>query len=329
MPAHDSRMPMQNLSAECTYRVRSQDELNGLALDLIQTLQQSYEPGRDRVITPQNVYQPGRETGRNALEAFMEQVLAPGSGVEGVEHLDRCLAELAAGRSVIFLPEHRGNLDVPSFSVLLRRSYPRAREIQERLIYIAGRKLNESSELVKMFSEKYSRLVIVPRRDFPPERPDASPEEQRQREEFIQSAARINRAAFRELVRLRRRGHIFVLFPLGGRLKPGADNRPVPETTTYLRSFDTAYLISMEGNTLPPGERMEDERPIQDKVIFRMGRPLDTAAFLAAEKAHIEADQRAGRLPADANPDQVTVERIMVMLEHLRLHGDYGPTVSV
>ena len=315
---------MEGQTAGQQWRVRSQDELNLLTLKLMQALQSTYEPGRDRIITPENVYQPGREVGRAELEAFMDNVLAPGSAVEGVQHLDHCLGELEAGRSVLFLPEHRGNLDVPSFAVLLRRSYPRAPEIARRLIYIAGRKLNESSDLIKMFTEKYSRLVIVPRRDFPPENPQASEEERAAREEFIQHAARINRAAFRELVRLKKAGHIFVLFPLGGRLKPDADNVPVRETTSYLHSFDTAYLISMEGNTLPPLARMEDERPIQDKVVFRVGPPLSTKTFLAEEKARFDAERAAGSLPADTDYEQMVVEHIMAMLERLRLHGDYG-----
>jgi glycerol-3-phosphate O-acyltransferase len=326
IPPHPEgkREAMERQTADRQWRVRSQQELNLLTLQLVQALQRTYEPGRDRIITPENVYQPGREEGRAELEAFMEHVLAPGSAVEGAQHLDHCLAELEAGRSVLFLPEHRGNLDVPSFAVLLRRSYPRAAEIARRLIYIAGRKLNESSDLIKMFSEKYSRLVIVPRRDFPPDNPQASEAERQAREEFIQYAARINRAAFRELVRLKKAGHIFVLFPLGGRLKPDADNVPVRETASYLHSFDTVYPISMEGNTLPPLARMEDERPIQDKVVFRVGPPLASKAFLAAEKARFEAERAAGRLPAAADYEQVVVQRIMSLLEHLRLQGDTG-----
>jgi 1-acyl-sn-glycerol-3-phosphate acyltransferase len=316
MEARSSEPPFQRLSTQ---------ELMTHIVQLISTLQATYEPGRDRIITPENVFQTGREKGRDALESFMDVLLAPGSALLGAENLERCLEALAAGRSVLFLSEHRGNLDVPSFAVLLRRGFPRAEEIARRLIYIAGRKLNESSDLVKMFTEKYSRLVIVPRRDFPLERPDASEQERREREEFVQYAARINRAAFRELVRLKKSGRIFVLFPLGGRIKPDADNRPVRESTSYVRSFDTAFLVSMEGNTLPPLARMEEERPVQARVVFRVGPPLDCKAFLAAERRRIAEAQRAGRLPADADPDQVVVEHIMAMLEHLRLHGSYGP----
>ena len=328
MRDHADGEAMERQAARPPFRTLSQQELNLLALKLIQALQRSYEPGRDRVITPDNVYQPGREAGRADLEAFMEHVLAPGSAVEGVAHLERCLADLEAGRAVLFLAEHRGNLDVPSFSVLLQRACPRAQEILRRLVYIAGRKLNESSDFIKMFSEKYSRLVIVPRRDYPPEPAPGTPQERQAFEEFRRYAARINRAAFRELVRLKKAGHIFVLFPLGGRLKPDADNRPVRETTSYLHSFHSAHLVSMEGNALPPEARMEDERPIQAKVVFRIGPALDCKAFLAAERERFEAARRAGALPADADYEQAVVERIMAMLEHLRRHGSYGESTG-
>lgn len=295
-----------------------------LALDIIKQMQVTYEPGQDRLITPENVYQPARIAGRDTLEAFMERLLLPGSGVQGLNHLEHCLEELRAGRHVIFLPEHRGNFDVPTFNYLLRREHPKYGEILERLVYIAGRKLNESSELVKMFTEKYSRLVIVPRRELPLPRLGESEAERREREENEHTAARINRSAFRRLLRLKQQGHIFVLYPLGGRWKSDADNVPVRETVSYLSKFDTAYLLSMEGNTLPPEERMEDERPTTDRVVFRFGPPLDCLAFLAAEKARFDSEQAAGRIAAGLDLEQFTVNRIMVMLENLRQTGEYG-----
>ena len=305
-------------------RAVTQEERDRLVLEIIGKMQANYVPGLDLVITPQNVYQEARRKGRAELEAFMDRLLLPGSRVDGLDHAEQCLADLRAGRHVLFLPEHRGNFDVPSFNNLLRREGAAYEEILDRLIYIAGRKLNESSETIKMFTEKYSRLVIVPRRDFPKEKPAETGEETRERKEFEKYAARINFAAFRLLIQLKNAGHIFVLYPLGGRLKPDADTLPVRETASYLARFDRAYPISMEGNTLPPEERMEDERPLPDKVIFRFGPPLDCKAFLAGEKARYKAQLSAGRLSGDMDYEQFTVNRIMEMLENLRLKGNYG-----
>ncbi len=301
----------------------TQAELNLISLDVIQKLQATYQPGQDRRVTPENVYQPAVLAGRADLEAFQAQLLLEGSAAQGLEHLDHCLAQLQAGHTVLFLPEHRGNLDAPSFNVLLRREHPRYGDILERLIYIAGRKLNESSDFIKMFSENYSRLMIVPKRDYPKPKADEDQAQRATRLEWEQEAGRINRAAFRELVRLRREGRIFVLFPLGGRLKPDADNIPVRETASYLKAFDTAYLISMEGNTLPPLTRMEDERPIQDRVVYRVGPPVDTRAFLAQQQEVFAGQVRAGVLPADADFEQFVVEHIMTMLGSLRQTGRY------
>ena len=44
-----------------------------------------------------------------------------------------------------------------------------------RLVFIAGRKLNEDSDIVKTFSEIFSRVVIVPNREIPPETDDETP----------------------------------------------------------------------------------------------------------------------------------------------------------
>ena len=302
----------------------TQADLNLLALDIVQTLQKTYRAGQDRIITPDNVYQPGVAIGRPELEAFALRLFLPGSGIEGLEHLDDALAEIRVGRSVLFLAEHRGNLDAPSFNALLRREHPRYREVVDRLVYVAGRKLNESSDFIKMFTEKYSRLIIVPRRDYPKPVPGETPEQREARERFEKEAGRINRAAFRELVRLKKAGHIVVLFPLGGRLKPDADNVPVRESTSYLRAFDTAFLVSMDGNTLPPMPRMEDERPVQAKVVFRVGAALDCKSFLAGQKALLDEAVQAGGLPPDADLDQFVVENLMALLANLRVTGCYG-----
>lgn len=301
------------------------EQLERLVQELVAKLMARHEPGRNRVIVPENVYQPANAAGRDEFEAFQLKLLLPGSGVVGLEHLEHCLGELREGRSVIFLPEHRGNLDVTAFNALLRREDPRYHEILDRLIYIAGRKLNESSELIKMFTERYSRLVIVPRRELPPPPPGETAEQALEREENERQARRINRAAFREMLRLKRQGYIFVLFPLGGRWKPDEDNIPVKETTSYLDSFDTAYPISMEGNTLPPLPRMEDERPRLDRVEFRIGAPLECRAFLAAQRERYDRAAARGELPAGLDFEQFAVNRIMAMLDELRTTGRYVP----
>ena len=319
MPDHDASAPPPRLTS---------DELNLLTLDIVQKLMKVYEPGRDRVVTQDNVYQPAIAAGRDDLEEFQGRLLLPGSRVEGLQHLDTCLEHLAQGRTVLLLADHRGNLDVPSFHTLLRREGSKYEPILERLTYIAGRKLNESSDFIKMFTEKYARLVIVPKRDFPKRLPDETPEQAAACETFEQEAARINRAAFRNLVRLKKAGHIFVLFPLGGRWKPDQDNLPVAETTSYIRSFDLVFLLSMEGNTLPVRERMEDERPVQERVVFRVGALLQSKPFLAAQRVRYDALHAQRDPEADVEFERYLVNQVMRMLASLRTTGDYGDSAA-
>jgi 1-acyl-sn-glycerol-3-phosphate acyltransferase len=296
----------------------SREELEQISVELVARLSREYRPPVERRVTPERVYQPAVTLLRPELEAFQMKLFQAGSGIDGLDQLERCLEDLARGRTVVFLSEHRGNLDAPSFNALVRAAGRRYEPILDKLIYIAGRKLNESSEFINMFAEKYSRLVIVPRREFPPERPEPTAAELAAREAFEKEARRINWAAFRAMEKLKREGHIFVLFPTGGRIKPHEHNQPVRETTSYLRTFDTAYLISMDGNTLPPLERMEDERPIQNRVLFRIGPPLETREFLEARKAAFEA-----AAPEGGDFDQYVADRIMAMLQSLREMGRY------
>ena len=304
-------------------RIFTEAEINLLSLDIIQKIRATYELGRDRTVRPESVFQKAVMEGREIFEDFVELFLLPGSRFEGTENFGDMGERLQRGENLILLPEHRSNFDAPAFHILLRRAGVNFQEILDRLVYIAGRKLNESSELVDMFTEKYSRLVIVPKRDLPGAGAKTSRTENEDLEDYERAARRINRAAFRELVRLRRSGKIFVLFPMGGREKPDADNIPVRESTSYIKSFDTAYLVSMAGNPLPPRPRMEDERPAQDQVVFRVGKPFKCADFLKQQQEIFAQAQAEGKLGDAPDFEQFTVGRIMKLLEQLRTSGDY------
>ena len=299
----------------------SSEDIARLSLETIAAMQATYATADRRHITPETVFIQSVENGRDTLEAFNLKLLRDGSGVEGLENLDHCLEELAAGRRVLFISEHRGNLDAPSLNCLLRSADSRYGPLLDKLVYVAGRKLNESSDFINMFAEKYSRIIIVPKREYPPETPDETAEAREARETFEKAARRINWAAFRAMEKLKRQGYVFMLFPTGGRIKPGEHNQPVKESASYIRSFDTAYLISMEGNALPPLERMEDERPIQTRVRFRVGPALDCKAFLAEGK---DAFAATGPSEAAEDADRFSVNRIMDMLDNLRNLGRYG-----
>jgi len=293
-------------------RPLTRDELRRLVEETTRRLLVHHVAGQDRRITAENVYQPGNRWNLPVILDLMERLLLPGSGLQGGEHLDHCLEQIDAGKRILFLAEHAGNFDVPAFYSIVGRASSRYRRILDRLIYIAGRKLNEESEVVKMYTEIFSRIVIVPRRELlPPDHAESEAErEARLAEE--RSAAAINRAAFRRMAQLKRRGHIFCLFPLGGRPKGDRYNVPVKETTSYLKAFDLAYPIAMVGNLLPAtAGPMEEELPVQDRVIFRVGAPITCADYLVASRMLWEASGS----PLDY--EQFTVNRVMDLLDEL------------
>ena len=271
-----------------------------------------------RVITPANVYQVGRRENLPILTRLMDHLLLPGSRVEGLEHLDTCLALLDQGHRLIFLLEHKGNFDVPAFYTLLGREDPKYQRILDRLIYIAGRKLNEESDVVRMFTEVFSRIVIVPRRELVRPQPEGANAARRVQEMDETTAVRINRAAFRHMFRLIHEGYIIGLFPLGGRPKKGLDNEPVKETTTYLKHFDEAVFIGMAGNILPVGDGpMEEERPVRDVVVFRVDAPVSCSRFLRESRIQYEAARTEGRIPPEMDYEQFTVQRVLDRLADL------------
>jgi len=231
-------------------------------------------------ITPGNVYQPGNPRNYHLFIELVDMLMLTGSQVRGVQNLTMALSLLKQNKSVLFLMKHLGNFDVPCFFSLVSREGKQYTDILNRLVFIAGRKLNEDSLLVKTFSEVFSRLVIVPLRDFPLKKDKETPGEMAYRQSYEAEATRINRAAFRKMVELKKTGHIIVLFPEGGRPKPWLKEALVRETTSYMKHFDYINFISMNGNILPVGQDMKDENPCRDKIVFSISEPIISKNFI-------------------------------------------------
>ena len=60
---------MEQSAVEAQERRFTPDEINLMSLELIQRVQARYEPGRDRKVTPENVYQPAIVDFREEIEA--------------------------------------------------------------------------------------------------------------------------------------------------------------------------------------------------------------------------------------------------------------------
>lgn len=285
----------------------TEDEIGALALAYYEKMRANYQSDENVKITPDNVYQEGIHNNYNLFMELVDRLMLPGSGIKGAKNLLETLSLLQSRKSFLFLMKHLGNFDVPCFYSLLSKEGPEYQEILDRLVFIAGRKLNEDSPEVKTFTEVFSRLVIVPGREIPPEGENETPKQEAHRREVLKEASLINRAALRMMIKLKNQGRIIALFPMGGRPKPWLKekNGGVKETTSYMRIFDFVHFVRMDGNIMPVGNEMKNEKPKRDKVVFSISKPVPAEAYLEKSRELFEKQTKV----TDFN--QFNVNRVM------------------
>jgi 1-acyl-sn-glycerol-3-phosphate acyltransferase len=283
------------------------DDIASLPMIYYEKMMANYQSHENLKITPENVFQEGIRHNYDLFMELVDTLMLPGSGVNGAENLLETVSFLKKGKSVLFLMKHLGNFDVPCFYSLLSREGAQYQSILDRLVFIAGRKLNEESPIVKTFTEVFSRLIVVPNREIPQKTDHETHEQKARRKAVVKEATRINRAALRMLMDLKKQGYIIVLFPMGGRPKPWLNetNNGVKETTSYMRLFDWVHFIGMTGNLIPVGDEMKDEKPRQDTIIFTVSEPIPAEAYL-------EESRRLFKRQTDTDDfDQFNVNRVM------------------
>jgi glycerol-3-phosphate O-acyltransferase len=286
-----------------------QVEVSDLMIIYYQKMLENYQSTENLVITPKNVFQEGIRYNYNIFMELVDSLMLPGSCVKGAKYLINTLSLIKQKKSMLFLMKHIGNFDVPCFYSLLSKEGEQYQQILDRLVFIAGRKLNEDSIIVKTFSEIFSRLIIVPNREIPIQTDHETPEQKSYRETIESEATPINRAAFRKMINLRKEGRIIVLFPMGGRPKPWLKEKGVKETTSYMRLFDYVQFIKMEGNLLPVGRQMTEEHPQRDKIIFTISDAVLSKDYL--EESHRLFEEQT----KEKDFDQFNVDRLMVEID--------------
>jgi glycerol-3-phosphate O-acyltransferase len=262
-------------------------------------------------ITEDNIYQPGNKANRKCIEIILADHLLPESRIIGMQNIEELFRQCSTGKSCLVLMEHYSNFDLPALFYLLENSGETGKAAAESLIAIAGLKLNAESPIVLSFTEAYSRIVIYPSRYFDSiTDPDVLKEERRK-------SNIINRAALHEMIRRKHEGHIILVFPAGTRYRPGKPDtkRGLKEIDSYIKAFDYMVFIGSGGNVLrinPTGDMAEDVLA-KDTVIFKIGPVLDCQEFRSRVRTN---------LPADADPKQFTVNRVMEELEKLHTEID-------
>ena len=283
-----------------------QTDVSALAKTYSEKMKANYCSAENQKITPANVFQEGIHHNYDLFIELVDRLMLPGSRVEGAKHLTTALSLIEKKQSILFLMKHVGNFDVPCFYSLLSREGTPYQDILDRIVFIAGRKLNEDSMFVKTYTEIFSRLVIVPNREIPQEAPGETLEQKSHRETVIKEASLINRAALRMMIQLKKEGRIIVLFPMGGRPKPWLKEKGVKETTSYMKLFDYVNFIEMKGNLMPVGKNMAEESPQRDKIVFVISEPVLTKTYLEESRKSFEMQTE------ETDFDQFNVDRVMV-----------------
>ena len=220
------------------------------------------------------------------LASISRRLLLPGSSIDGIENLKHLINSAAEGKSCILCLNHRSNLDVPTLGAMLHDQA--LSHLFEKIIWIAGRKLQEDPGMTGMLVQAYNRVVVTPRSWL---RANHSPDE-------VHEAHLINIAAHRAMHDLRHQGWVFALFPTGTRIRPGkgSTTRAIPETDGYLKSFEYMLLGKIKGCTLPVtrDQDLTRETPQLDRMSFNFGEVIATDSWRKqSARRYPELSQRA------------------------------------
>ena len=271
-----------------------------------------------KLVTEQNVFQEGSDDILPYLDKMVEELILPGSGLDGLENLEGLFTKAGMGKSCLLLLEHYSNMDLSLFSYLVRKAGGRGEEIGRSVVAIAGMKLNEENAAVSAFASAYTRIVIYPSRSL--EHLDS----EKDREEIVRSNA-INRAAMKALINIKYRGRLVLIFPTGTRYRPWdpSTKRGVREIDSYIRTFDYMCMVAINGEVLHvrQGDMMEDTVS-RDVVRLTAGPVLSCTEF--RDRVRAEVDARAS-LAGDLNPEdkkQAVVDAIMDELERMHIEGE-------
>jgi len=157
----------------------------------------------DKIITNKNVYQEGKLINRPIIKNVVNKLLLQGSKINGFENLHELYELSQSGKSCLLLMQHFSNFDIPNFYVLLEQHCEEGKNISQTIISMAGVKLNEENDLVRAFTEAYSRIVIYPSSSL------KRFKNKKQIDEAKKKRLKINRAAIWQLYKLRKKGESF------------------------------------------------------------------------------------------------------------------------
>lgn len=264
------------------------------------------------LVTDKNVYQEGKPVNKPLMRRIVADLMLPGSRVDGLEHLLELHALARRKKFCLVLMEHFSNFDLPNFVELLEQQGEAGREIADALVAVAGVKLNEESRLVLAFTEIFTRVVIYPSRTV------QGISDRHQRREAEIRRARINIAALKTLMKLRREGRLVLVFPTGTRFRSWdpSTGRGLKEIDTYIKYYSHMVLVAINGNTLlcNPNGIMDEDYPVKDVVRYTVSPVIRCSEFR----------REALRARPDDNEDakQAVADHVMAALADLHARAE-------
>jgi len=252
-------------------------------------------------LNPETVLRWGNRCNQPFFAAMCRRLLLPGSRIEGLSNLEN-LATLARNEhSCLICLNHRSNFDVPTLQALLEDA--NNAPLFEKLIWIAGRKLEEDTGPTRIMVQCFNRVIVTPLGWFAGDHT----------EDQVHEARRLNIAADRAIATRRHDGWIFALFPSGTRIRPGDEStrHAIEQTDSFLKNFEYLALCHIDGCTLPvtKDRDLTHETPQLSRMIYTFGPVLKTEQWRSEAAARFpQADQRTASAKAiEADIDALAV----------------------
>ncbi len=268
-----------------------------------------------------NVYQEANKDLTKYMEIILSENFLPGSGLGNIENFKAFYDAVSKeGKRGLILMEHYTNLDLPAIIYLLKQhGEDWSKEFSEKIVAIAGMKLNEASPAVRIWTEGFTRVVIYPTRSL--DKVDSSDVSEEEKKAEEKKARTINLAAMRAMDDCKKRGQVVLVFPSGTRYRPGhpETKKGLREIDSYLRLFDIVLPVAINGNCLRINPECPDEMlndlVAKDKVLLTAGKVIDCKEYRKSILDNLPSDE--------PDPKQKTIDGIMDILQ--KLHDEVEP----
>ncbi|MCR4627977.1 MAG: 1-acyl-sn-glycerol-3-phosphate acyltransferase [Treponema sp.] len=264
------------------------------------------------VIDATNVYEEANLETRKIMDSMIAENILPGTRLENVENFKAFNDAVKSGKRGLILMEHYSNMDLPALVYQLTR-YKESwgKELADRIVAIAGMKLNEENPMVRAWAEGFTRVVIYPSRSLKAVEDKNISEEEKAAEE--KRSRSINLAAMHAMDDCKRRGQVILVFPAGTRYRPGKPEtkRGLREIDSYLRMFDVMILVTINGNCLrinpeTPNDMLSDL--VCEDIVIQAATPIiNCKEFRKGMLSTIPED--------DPDPKQKVVDELMKIFD--------------